>query len=169
MICWFWNSIFRELGQTSEMRKYALIQYYYAVLKSSGSGWGSKIQLELGENMIISLGRWRVNMTFIIWPDSRFSDAWGNISETWQTTALSTGLPARYCDVSPVRVAPQIHDIESMLGWCRPTVYDAVPTSIQHWFNAVRLLGTPVVQGEGWSLWIFWLDGPRWHFYQVPL
>ena len=36
---------------------------------------------------------------------------------------------------------PSKHDVDPMLVQCWPTIYDADPTSNQHWFNASCLLG----------------------------
>ena len=36
---------------------------------------------------------------------------------------------------------PSKHDFDPMLVRCWPTICDAGPTSIQHWFNALCLLG----------------------------
>ena len=47
--------------------------------------------------------------------------------------------------------------IEPMLIWCWPTVYDVVPASTQHWFNASCLFGTQwardidLMVGQFWS------------------
>ena len=48
----------------------------------------------------------------------------------------------------------QTQGVEPMLIYCWPTVYDGGPTLKQHWFNALRFLGTamicdPVLSQEG--------------------
>ena len=40
-----------------------------------------------------------------------------------------------------IHMSQQTWDIEPMLGWCWPIIYDAGPTSTQHRFNVACLLG----------------------------
>ena len=42
-------------------------------------------------------------------------------------------------------ITQQTPGISQMLGWCWPTVYEAVPTSAQHWANASCFLASVLI------------------------
>ena len=64
-------------------------------------------------------------------------------SPTFQAGSFNHCTRAPALDEWPITKQPR--DTEPMLGWCWPIVYDADPTSTQHWFSVSWLLWTWLV------------------------